>query len=1701
MTDALAEITRRLASGESLEAIARSQRPPHWAPALRVCAVARTFDATLYEAVLGPTAAEHGDGDAPGLVELLHERAIQPAGGLHRTYTLSEQDRTSYFLDWIGTGTGTQAAPAALLSLERRIADQRLAEGDHAEAVRHLLLPSAEDALALFHDQFTAADRRRDFAACQDLVDALGDPDRLPYLPPDISELALDRAGYVRARDHWAADFARSAQFLKPTELLLDAEQLLAGEQQVWQLYAPGGAGKTMQLRWLVSRYCVPAPRDVPCARIDFDVVNPNAVGRHPWLLLLEMADQFGRRLSGRPFESLTAGYGVHRVLLDRMPSNPSSEAAATIDSLDTYAIEAELVAGFANRLNLAVAGRPAVLVIDTLEELLLHGQAEAERLLRMFSALLDLCPGLRLILAGRYNLRTRLPKGLRSLRKHQVKHMKVRPFTMSQARTYLTDVRGIRNPQLVRTAVRKARGLPFALALLADLVEHDPYITAAELEACDEPLVRYLIDRVVRRIDDPAVRWLLRYGVIPRRLRKEDVFTVMRPWLARGITDTSEADDPRKDNHHLRGSEDVFPFAAAEPTDDDLERSWQRLLDYAGSSSWVSRQPGDDSTVVFHANVLAPMRLLISGHQVYGELHHAFVAHFEGLAEARPEQWVVCTKEATYHRFQAGDPAAEEVWSEALLKAGTTEPPDKARELAEEVLGEEYLERGRPRIRADGEPLIKLTAVMGAHLAVAGTVAHRYLNSPVVNPSDPALNEVERRLALVDQLQQGSTSPRHRETALHLRAIALFGRGRLDEAAELVQSALETELTDWTREKLQIILSRVQDQLSDPDAESTYRSAMETARTRGDEQNEALISLELAQSLEDRGRVDEAINLRTQVPQTASRHSGTQAPSVYNRALLSLAGAHLLAFDVTKSLDALRKLDRKGPETASAPERIEARQREAQAYAMLGRSRLALAALDQADRIAQSDIHDSTRYRYLADIAMRRGLLSGEVLSVDSAERSFARATALWSDLGYQDGHPECLLLYARFLTYHLGDLRRAAQALQHLQEVDTAGEHTVAAALLWHDLAFRTFDVPDPSLLSIPLRSRKDLLDGGVAAVLAAPGRASALAEALADVQPPEARLAALDGLSRCGAPEGDPLPELELLRPLFSPLADAGPATVDRYVRLTRLAEFERVSGRHTEATRLMTQAHGGLCEAAEGSEPMAKWRWAQAQIRFNGVPERRLSRSLCTVAASESPLMRATALWLLALTEKGTEQKRALLHDASEQLGLVQQPSLWNQFVLRSIAMANDDEATLQIATRMSATLGYRQEGERPSVPSSFGDTASEHEDVYRVDTSFRVTSAPLPTAYALSANWRDLTSANSGSLRRQRRGIPPLQAMRLQVDDILAHAFPWELAFIEHRLPPYRTLPEAAETADVRAVQAALNAQTKTKLVIDGRWGHLTHAALTGFVVGVIAALPAAVLSAGAVPAAATELVRRSRERARARSRPQALVLACDPTYDNQSYAASVSAPTSRAVLGAYHAHGFATHEARSLRVLPKLQDPPAVIHISAPLRLAGGINPCFDLSAAELSHSERLNRTATGGDLEPEQLVAWLKQFEPGTQPLVVLDPPRPGSPADIPLQLVLRNLFAANLFSSGHAPSVLGIGLLRGTRKPQTDLLARALRADIPLLRLLADLRGHTDPAVLTANWGEDNLERLCVSLFASPATLRVSEAEATHP
>ncbi|MFE2531520.1 hypothetical protein [Streptomyces sp. NPDC059371] len=1692
MTDVLAEITRRLAAGESLEAISRSLRPARWTAVLRACAVARTFDTALFEDVLYPHALAE-EPASPGLEELVRAHAVEPVGSEPGRFALSGANRGAYFVEW-AQESADDTLPAGLLALELRIAGVHRGVRNHAEEVRHLLLAQPKNALALFHERFNAADARRDFAACKDLVDALGDPDRLSFTGDGIVQLRLDCAGYVRARDYWAADYSRSAQFLQPAGLVEDAERLLAGQRRVWQMHAPGGAGKTMQLRWLVARFCVPKERDVLCARIDFDVVNPHAVGRHPWLLLLEIAEQFELRLPGRAFERLDS-YSAYRILLSRHSSVPAQETAAHIDTLDTEAVQEEVLQTFAERLNRARPGHPVLLVVDTLEELLLHGHGETERTLRMLGRLVRLCPNLRLVLAGRYNLRQHLPQALRAFRRKEVQHIQVRKFNAAQSHAYLAGLRGITNSALLRVAARKSKGLPFTLALFADLIEQDPTIDAAELKACQEPLVRYLIERVVQRIDDPAVRWLLRYGAIPRRLRREDVFTVMRPWLAQGMTDSSDADDPRHDNHHLRGSDAVFPFTAAEPTDEEMDRAWQRLLDYAGTSAWVSRHAGDDDTVIFHPNVLAPMRLLISGHQVFERLHQAFIAHFDELGRAHPESWVTYTKEATYHRFQAGDPQAGTAWARAVQKVDTDgSRAEQILELCEEVLGDEYLDEGLPRLRLDGRLLVGYRTVAEAHLAIAAVAARSYLNVPSVNASDPAWNEVERRLALVRRLRRAANQPfgvLDREA--YLQALVLYGRGHLGMAARVVGNALDAGVGDELREDLQVLLSRIQARTSDPQAEVSYRAAIDTARTRGGgAESEARLSLELAANLQAQGHIGQAVALHNYVAASYGSGIDTKQPftRLQNRALLRRAGAEIASYAPSTALRTLRDIDMSALRPA---ERVDARLAEARAHLLLGHSIRTLEALDKAEETSHSDIHDSTRYHGLAECAVLRAVVEGRLLAVDEAERSFARAAGLWSDLGHPDGHPPTLLAYARFLARSLGDLHRAANVLGQLRTVDTSGEFAVPAALLWREMSRGGYAVADSSLLEVPLRSRQDLLDGGVAAVLADPSRAPALAEALATMEPPEARVRALEALKGCPAPEGDPVPELERLRPLFATLAEGSRTDTDHCLRLAELAEFERVSGHHQEASRLVAEAYRVLADSADPRDPLPTWAWARAQVRVKGVPDRPLSRSLCAKAATQrSPLLKATAHWMLALTESDVDDKRALLIRASEYVSEVHRPSLWTQYILRTIALVNHDESTRLAALRMAATLGYPPEGDSaPSVELA----RSEHEDVYQVDPSFRITSTPLPTAHALYADWRNAVSANSSSLRHHGRAAPPVDTVRIQADDALLHAFPWELGLRDDTAAVYRTLPQAAEIVDVRAVQAVLNAgTTEKKLTTDGVWGSRTQMAAAGALGVALAAVGGPAIAIEAM-STVWRLVRSTRELTQKRSGTRTVLVLRDDSAEDD---ASDLSPTARLI--GYRMHGFDVRVIQASAGLPTLKSPPAVVHVRAPLRLKGGTVPCFELSATRLSHGERLARAALGSDLTPDLLTDWLTQFEPGTQPLIVLDPPPPGSPADIPLQVVLRNLFAATLFSSGFAPKVLGTGLVTQTGSHHTELLAQAAAGDISLLQLYSRLRRATDGTTgdpAGADWGDGILEAACVTLFASPAALRISEPE----
>jgi cellulose synthase operon protein C len=327
--DRIGEMARLLQSGKSQAEIQRLLLPESTQRALRVCAVTGLVTDELFDAVL----RRHAQPDAPELADLADEGLIEPASGEVSGWRVPEADTARWMREW-NAGRSTTEPAAELVGLEHDLARWYEQRGDRDEHLRHLLIAAPHEALSLFRSMFGEADQRRDFARCQDLLDILADPNRLTLAGPEVSELRLDRAGYLHARLFWSSEYGRSAQFLKPPGLQERTELLLSDAgPRAWQLYAPGGTGKTIQLQWLVARHCVTAAVDIPCARIDFDVIDPVNVARYPWLLLLEIADQLDRRWPRRVFERLDR-YSSYRGLAQRTTYRRAAVPGRTVRGL-----------------------------------------------------------------------------------------------------------------------------------------------------------------------------------------------------------------------------------------------------------------------------------------------------------------------------------------------------------------------------------------------------------------------------------------------------------------------------------------------------------------------------------------------------------------------------------------------------------------------------------------------------------------------------------------------------------------------------------------------------------------------------------------------------------------------------------------------------------------------------------------------------------------------------------------------------------------------------------------------------------------------------------------------------------------------------------------------------------------------------------------------------------------------------------------------------------------------------------------------------------------------------------------------------------------------------------------------------------------------------------------------------------------------
>lgn len=1052
MTTSIQELIQRLEKGEDPAELLWSRLPAEEQELLQRCALVHSFDRELVSAVLDP------EGRVP-FERLMRNPMVERVPRSEGRYRLREAERNNFLSAWSKRDADFRALNAALADYF-----QHKGEDWELESLYHLLVGGPPSVTRLLAAAFWAqADQRFDLARCQDLLAILDE--REAVLDPTLRMLREDWWRYLRTRSLWADEYTRTSRFYERQHLRarLEALMLQNGPHWILHLYAPGGMGKSMFLRWAIARWCVPSR--IPCARIDFDVLDPVTSTRQPWLLLLELARQLDVQLPGAPFQGFIGW-------LSDYVSSSRINFEGVLESVEDGSSRAghlgrltgeEAQDRFISVLRETWHQRPVLLILDTVEEALLRPGADLKCIIRLLEPMSRLHPQLRLILAGRYDLTERLP-GLARRLGAQMDVQRIRPFTEDEARAYLREKRGLGEDPRLEIVVEKSGGSPFKLTLFADLLQSSPRLSREEIASWPEVDLLYLIERVVDHIDDRRVRWLLRYGVVPRRLTYTFVEEVMARYLPEAMSGAAEFDAPGDGLPVERG--EVFPtnLLASPEAPVDFRALWEELNRYASPYSWVYPAFGQPETLVFHGDVLHPMRRLLQQQEVFELLHRDAVTYFERRAEQEPDRWAALIREALYHRFQLEGASAGDYWLGVVGQALARGNPGWVQDVAGEVLGSDYLdEDGRPRLRADGFPMLSQETLVHANyeLARAGLGIARSA-SPLER--ERLLDQSRRALDKVERLQagKGGASIVSKSRVQALRG-ALVVRSAPEEAIRLLEEAVRSALSAEERLDAELLLADVLAECQRlEEAVAHYRVILPLLPRVEPEERRALIEVQerFARVAARAGRFQEATEALGRGRSMARELVWGEADQ---RMILHLVELGLQSGEPAKAL-----------QTFEANEGVEWESRDFRAQAMLlkGRAHLALRSpadavgigtelqrFVQGERLATRSMEASKRTEMMALAReLRADALVALLEPAEAIEELFA-AEQEWKELGEMNGVLRCRARSARIQLVEFADKRSAQQYIREVARSDSEvqGEGWLALRLVEADLEDR--------------------------------------------------------------------------------------------------------------------------------------------------------------------------------------------------------------------------------------------------------------------------------------------------------------------------------------------------------------------------------------------------------------------------------------------------------------------------------------------------------------------------------------------------------------------------------------------------------------------------------------------------------------------
>jgi hypothetical protein len=1672
-------------SAEQLLALLRKNETSIPEPIWRRCAILRYFDEVLYNRHIAL-----GVNSAPAFAQLISRPEVepQPGGSTHR-YVLRSEPRAGYIRAWL-------EFPDELAEFASGLVAYYTQTGDALNAFTHRLLCEPEAALDEFGDRYAAADRIFDLATCDTLLQILRN--RAPLLTQQLRAALADREVYLRSRTLFAEDYYRTSVFQPRTEALSDFEWVLSSRRSwLFQIYGAGGVGKSLFLQWLIARYCVEEcdGRRVPVARIDFDQIDLISLGPYPWLVLLPIAQQLTQQLVTNPFRELL----VENEPIIQLLESVSADQGGIVDSSRSQLAEALATGDRAEtvprQFAAALGNSRIVVVLDTAEEALLHQAITFASILEMFARMrrgdgsVRGCRALNLIISGRYDLREsgRLPEFM-SARLSESRSAQLHAFTEPEARHYLSELRQVRDPKIVTAIYDRTGGDPFGTALFADLWHTDQSeLTADKIRDYPNFEYAYLIDRIIARIPKhhATVQWLLRYAVIPRRLTKAFFSEVLLQFMPPEGGEATARDDPNRFPAAARQFEAKKPWNPL--TAFDVNSLWQDLSLYSSQYSWVLIR---DDVVRLQPEVIHPMRLLLRNNPVdpilYDDLHVAaekYFARLAEIAETEDKPWAEWASEAIYHRFQRVGATAHKFWRRNLDRV---QAADARERIAATVLDRDFLIDREPRAHPKTKTIVGYRTLVEASFELANIALLRRLR---MKPGHPDAERLEREMG-----QRWSDSLLYEDRSAK-RIITLSQRSLIRLAQRTLGARPASEQSNGSNIRTPTgravrVLRTVKDPLfrlttkmllahayalQKPDlADRYFREAYDlAARTSSVNLPTYYINLARGRSLLAAGNIAGSLEVLERAYREALEQQ--RKPSEAAEALRLLVEAAVIAGRFAQG-SSYTKESRPDDDDVSFQAAISA------SMVDLLRGR----ALTARDRLSTLNPRDDGSVTGIYRRALRAEIaadVDATLMEFVAAERGYHEARSLYVSAGRINAPRNCVLKLAR-LDQGLGNSVGAVRRLAELEMLAAFTDQELA--IEQRLLTLQCLALVSPSdgkgvwaqLRDVAAEDRSPRVSAQVLVTGLALGFADLekdsllLLKRLRAIEPAGARYPVLsafrlfEGSSGSGA-----LGAEDLLTAARRPDA----AGEDFALHALPLADALRYFGGRNEAIDLLREALG------KTEEPLLRRDIRQALVRsgsFVPGPEE--------VAVFQSWFANYPALCGAQLLEEAEILDRCadydgagmLLEQAREKVQSLRFSSQLNvrvgelrgrlarasgdmpQAVARfrqAISIARDMGAGARIIVRLTQTVSSfaaNAAATRVSASDDFA-IAADLVEISERDDEIEIRTVPLRGSGSQvklqSPKFLLEPGGSPHGIARTIQGLALLPhgtdlPVALRIAPGLVSGLPWELAFLQGRQRRFAfrtraTGPGTAET--VRWVQLCL-AKAGREVVIDGIFGPQTAQALEVFARGM-----------GAEGAIAT-LRPRLREINMQSDDYSTPIVIVQRDFEEERVAVRGHGAFGIELEYRYRHYGFRSVRAPTSdpvkfgEILDDIR--PAVIHIVSGFLFDGG-DVFLDLSRSGFKK---------GALLSAARINSLLRRWPANRlHPLIVLEAFSPPNPLEIFRQLLLRNMFAAQLLADGRVRGVLAFGF---GKKRALETLAMGLAKRCSLRELYGEvLRDET--------------------------------------